>query len=483
MATPTQTLAVTCPNCAAHFRVAGEMAGRKGQCARCQAVFRVPATAAAPTKPTAPKSSSSAPRYVSVNCRVCQTRLSGLLEHVGKPLKCPDCGAQTILPPPPVEKQASARPAAMDGEQYELWGVDEAPSVAEMLAAQPKYIAVECRMCQTLMHATPDQVGQPLKCPDCGTANVVPPPAEPRKKKDVLAPSEFDLDIDPDLDPGERPAVNIPPRRPMLYEEEQQAEEKRQEERKARGDARGPQYDDRGRPVMPRWPTLTRILPFLVSNGIPVRWLVLSAVAYLVLFFLALGGLAGHPLAAVPLAVIALILATVWAMALSAVVMTIIVESSEGNDEVPNWPANSPGDWVGEFLYMLFAFLVGPVPGWLLGRYVVQDQAATAALFAGSLLLALPLVLLSQLDTGSAFGVASPRVIASLFRCPLSWVLFYVEVALVAGVCFGTILLLEAISPKLGYAAIPIFIGGLFLAARILGRLAWKLAETMSESE
>ena len=128
----------------------------------------------------------------------------GRLDQVGKPLKCPDCGAQTILPPPPPEKPKKPL-AAMEGDQYELWGVDEAPSVAEMLAAQPKYIAVECRMCQTLMHATEKQVGKKLKCPDCGTANLVPPPAAARKPISVLTRDDDDLQIDAALDPGERP--------------------------------------------------------------------------------------------------------------------------------------------------------------------------------------------------------------------------------------------------------------------------------------
>ena len=116
------------------------MAGRKGRCARCNAIFRVPGPAKA-AEPIVRKP-DPAPRYVSVLCRVCQTLMYGGLDQVGKPLKCPDCGAQTILPPPQPEKPKKPL-AAMEGEQYELWGVDEAPSVAEMLAAQPKYIAVE----------------------------------------------------------------------------------------------------------------------------------------------------------------------------------------------------------------------------------------------------------------------------------------------------------------------------------------------------
>ena len=38
----------------------------------------------------------------------------------------------------------------------------------------------------------------------------------------------------------------------------------------ARGDKRGPKFDADGRPILPRWPLVTRILPFLFSPGVPV---------------------------------------------------------------------------------------------------------------------------------------------------------------------------------------------------------------------
>ncbi len=32
------------------------------------------------------------------------------------------------------------------------------------------------------MYATENQIGKKLKCPDCGTLSVVPPPEKPEKK-------------------------------------------------------------------------------------------------------------------------------------------------------------------------------------------------------------------------------------------------------------------------------------------------------------
>ena len=45
---------------------------------------------------------------------------------------------------------------------------------------------------------------------------------------------------------------------------------------KSRRTGKPMEIDVRGRPIMPRWPLLTGILPFLFSSGVPVRWLAIS---------------------------------------------------------------------------------------------------------------------------------------------------------------------------------------------------------------
>ena len=87
----------------------------------------------------------AAPQYIGVECRVCQTRMYGRLDQVGKQLKCPDCGAARSSRRRP-SRRSKNMPAAMEGEQYELWGRRRSAAVAEMLAAQPKYIAVDAAL-------------------------------------------------------------------------------------------------------------------------------------------------------------------------------------------------------------------------------------------------------------------------------------------------------------------------------------------------
>ena len=403
------------------------------------------------------------------------------LDQVGESVKCPDCGAQTIVPPPrPVKPQK--QPAALAAEdQYEVWGVDEAPSLADMVAAQPAYIALQCRLCQTLMHATEDQVGKTLKCPDCGAANVVPPsPATTQIPAARTRTDDLELHAAPE--PFERPKPLIPPRRPMLYEEEQEAARARQAEKDARGDRRGPNFDDAGRPVLPRWPLATRVLPFLFSSGVPVRWALLSLGALMCGGFMLSGiGFAAQgdfgAIAGMAFLAVGAIVLAIWLAALAAIVIAIVVESSEGSDEVQSWPESSFSEWFGPLLYLLIACLVSPLPGWLFGLPLGDDSASRVWLFLGSVVVCLPVVILSQLDVGSAFAVASPRIVASVFRLPGTWLMFYAEIALLVAVCAGVTMGFDAVAPQLGLLDVALYVAAMLLAARILGRLGWTLAE------
>src|SRR4029079_8573855 len=115
------------------------------------------------------------PQPVGFECRVCGTRLYGPADKVGKKVKCPDCGAGTVIPEPPKPK-GKVMPAALEGEQYELWDIDEQPLPSEMVASQPRYMNLTWRICGSLITARVDQVGEQIACHDCETMHVVPKP-------------------------------------------------------------------------------------------------------------------------------------------------------------------------------------------------------------------------------------------------------------------------------------------------------------------
>lgn len=97
----------------------------------------------------------------------------------------------------PATAATAARPVALDDYALCADFDPSAPAAAEP-AADAGLIRVYCRQCNTLMYATPAQVGSQLICPDCRTATPVPPPrakpADPAAAKFRVALTEqYDL--------------------------------------------------------------------------------------------------------------------------------------------------------------------------------------------------------------------------------------------------------------------------------------------------
>ena len=241
--------------------------------------------------------------------------------------------------------------------------------------------------------------------------------------------------------------------------------------------------------MIPRWPLLSGVLPFMFSRGVPMRWAVFS-------FFGALGVALwpwldprwhrwqrGDNLAP-------------WAAfsdyrfrhrlhlvaAVASVVITIVTESSEGNNQISHWPTVNITEWFAELVYLLIAGSASAVPGGLIGQFVAPDSPQRALWIAGSVWLCFPVVLLSQLDVSSPFAILSGKVLASLVRCPFSLMLFYIESGLLIAGCVlaamfnGRLMLFLVI-------VIPLSMAAVLLYARLLGRLAWKLAESMPAAD
>jgi hypothetical protein len=116
----------------------------------------------------------------------------------------------------------------------------------------------------------------------------------------------------------------------------------------------------------------------------------------------------------------------------------------------------------------------------MLAQLVAQDPWQTAALTGGTLLLGLPLTLLSQLAGNSTWELIDLKVYGAAFRCPLSMMLFYLETTCSFGVCVVAGVAAWQVNPYLPLAVVPLVVGCLLIYARLLGRLAWRLSEKIS---
>lgn len=495
---------VTCSVCGAEYDVPPTMVGRSGPCAKCGATITVApgevkanmaASSIGAARVTGPSAESArqarssdaittaaTPEWSSVDCRVCGTRLTGRVSQVGQAIACPDCGAKTRLPPPPPPKKKNI-PAAMEGEQYELWEVDEAPLPSELAAREPKYIAIMCRMCQTLMQATENQVGQTIACPDCGTKHIVPPRATSRPKASVLARVTDTPEVDWSVDPGERP--------PVLSAEVQQ---RIVDEVKGPVSEFGDKLDSRGRAIPPRWPLVTGILSFPFYTGCRLRWAALTLGLLLPAGLLVDGipawvtwrGDAGGALGAMgglAETLIGTVLLIVWLGAASNVFISIVSETSEGHDHISAWPPMNFIDSMSEILPVFVAIMFTAAPGWALGRLITSEPWQLALLTGISALLGFPVTLLSQLSGGSTFELIDLRVLGGLARCPFSTLLFYIESAMLGSVCAGATVVAAQYHIALPLALAPLYVGAAIIYARLVGRLGLRIADAMPALE
>ena len=123
--------------------------------------------------------------------------------QAGSPMRCPWCHASQTVP-----QESRKDPKA---EEYPLRAAErEAASRSD--AAPETYIPVVCGLCHTRMYATPEQVGQNLICPDCGTATVVRPSASVRRPA-AQKPKEAAAEIYNVLEGSDQP----PPTAKVVY--------------------------------------------------------------------------------------------------------------------------------------------------------------------------------------------------------------------------------------------------------------------------
>jgi DNA-directed RNA polymerase subunit RPC12/RpoP len=478
---------VSCPGCGAQYDFPASMAGKRGRCAKCGQAFTVPHA------PPSAERLEDLPQYIGINCHLCDTRMYGGPDQIGKELKCPDCGARTVLTRPQPKKKNI--PAALQGEQYELLEPDVSRPGAP-LVHQPKYIAVTCRKCDTLMYATEKQVGESIACPDCGRKQVVPARVKPKPKPSPMTSDVETPMLDPTSAPTARPSALSPEARRKLYEEERDSEYGRALE-KSRRTGKPMEIDVRGRPILPRWPLLTGVWRMILTEEVISRWILSSIVLGFAGQFL--GEALLTPLQGMAEAikliftVVGGMLAVLWLAMVAPFIVAIIGETADGHNKLHQPPRLVALDWFNELFSVVFAGSVAGLCGFGVSQLLRLTPLAptiAAAIVAAVVVLVLPFVLLSTLLEGSPFGVVSPRLFRSLGRCAGAWLLFYVQTFALAALAGGAAWMLAlAIQPArdrvtvLLWCLAPLGIAALFIDMRMLGRLAWLIVERMPEGD
>jgi len=490
MAADSDSLRFGCPKCQKRLKAPASLAGSRSRCPYCQTTLDVPhhsrINAPIDVYPLQDGTGSllgEQPEYVLVVCPVCHARMHPEASQIGQKAICPDCGTSTTVRRPPEKPAKKPQRSADEIGEYPL--AEEVHREANVVpAAEQDYVAVVCSLCHTRMLATADQVGGKLICPDCGTATVVPPMPRARPKIDVMAGADRGYGF-----------VGGDAGRPIGSP----AASARRTPAESPGERAKPSDDPEfkppsRRPVLPKRPFLDGTFSFPFYRSVWIRtlllaiWSILPPLLWWGSMVLGASEQATTAFGSAMLFCAMMLCGMMWFAVLSATVMTVLRETSEGCDEIVNWPGHVFLDWIGEPLHLFCALCTSAVPGaavaWLLMKLGISTEAVVSITAPVSMFLMFPIVLMSTLEQNSAFGVVSLPVWRTLWTTADVWAKFYAA--------SGVLVAVSAVVPCLA-SCVNVFVGAIVAAAlqtaawmiysRLLGRLAWVCADRAAFDE
>lgn len=470
-------ISFACASCGKKVAAPARFAGRSAPCPSCGASLVVPGK----LDPFA--------GLIGFNCRLCGTRMNAPRQYVGRKMKCPDCDALTVVPPPP-EPPKSRRPKAMDEESYEVYQGEQPRGVDLARAAIPS-IAFSCRVCQTHLSAEASQVGEKVKCPDCGAETAVPVAAKPAPARLAVSSEAYDMDAVEEAEPAEG--------KRGLYEEYLEKtplgyrKQNNDETTKRRRDP-----DQRSASTKGWGIGLFDGVGLAFSQpGMLLAWLGLSLglmftapLAGGVLMMLGLtGGMFG--VVGAILMVSTVVFSTVmWVVVACAIYWAVLDDAAGGAQRVHGWPAFDFGEWFPPTATVLFAAVISAIPGAIAVQLFFNETTwpwpfdTWSSWVVCSAMLLFPVVVLSQLNESSMWGVLSPSVLRTMRYAPVTWVSFY---ASAFGLAIGSRWIAEDLTESIGVWSLllmsPLQVFVDLLYAWLLGRLAWIAGAATPSSE
>lgn len=492
--TQKNNISVICPLCKTRMYATPDQVGQSLECPDCETKVVVsppaePSSEAAEDHPLdageeyplwgvgqpPPDHKEVYQSYIPVVCGLCHTRMLATEAQVGKTLVCPDCGTPSVVPPAPERSPQESRPSVQDDETtYRLCAGSGQPGPGSM--AHQTHIPVICGLCHTRLHATLDQVGKQIVCPDCLTPNTVPPPPKKLPK------------IDPMEGAGEDIAHSAPIRPPEFQPIFEYSWLKELEEPEADGEKRPRVKRIQGAPSASA--LFSGTLGFLFSPSVLARWGAFSIAAITLLCFASTAvHLASH--ATIPSLVLCVLFSALTGVLLliclsviAASMVAVVVDAAAGNERMENWPEGPIADWLFDSLYVVNAMAVSVVPGAGLRWLLASQGLGIGPVMELSAYLLFPVVLLSMLERGSVMSPYSPSILGSLRAVIQAWGLFYLASGLLVLVVGGLTSGLASLLGGLGVAlAMPLIVASPFLYFRLVGRLGWICSQVTEEEE
>ena len=165
---------------------------------------------------------------------------------------------------------------------------------------------------------------------------------------------------------------------------------------------------------------------------------------------------------------------------ITACLLAVIEDTASGCDRVQEWPESDWRDWIWTIRFPLVAgfgaLLAGALLQLLSGEWNLAADLAALIVF--------PVLLLSMLETGSAFLPISGPILKTCVRWWWAWLLFYAETGLIVLVWGWVARFAVAHLPSMAlWIVAPLTVAVVLIYARLLGRLAWYTAWEEEEGE
>lgn len=340
----------------------------------------------------------------------------------------------------------------------------------------PSHFSANCGVCGTRVTPSSKYAGRRVKCPDCETPIPIPSIEDylERKRRDeLMAPTQPDEVGAYSVEaPIERPQVK------MTYTSQKAIVHRVNQVKKKLKPPKWVFFSDvfnlpwQTKQTALRWSWMCGGLTFAGLLGALCQFAIEQAGM--------LGMIAGL------FFVMGQAWFAAWAMAYAASCsFSIIQDTASGLKVVEGWPDGGFRDWMMDFLVALYvlaisgfiAYLVSQPVGLALSPVFPSITAMHLHLFVIHGLL-FPIAFLGALDADSIWLPFSGTILRSLIRIPHWWLLFYVLLGALWGaataVVFPALVYSVAIGSVLGG---PVLGSVLFISARLIGRLAWKISD------
>ena len=405
--------------------------------------------------------------------------------------QCPQCG--TVIPAQEPSGQATA--AGSETPSADNVSKNDPATETSSRDSKPKdeSFSFACPICNTLLYASPNQLKQQMRCPDCHSYSTVPPPPPPKTKITRL-PTEGDEDEFQLSDPIDRPTISTPLSADILATEQLIKSPQNHSQKRDRdphdspqtavtreATVHSPEDEDKrepARPPLPEHPFDERIFVFFSGAALIVQLVIL---AILIAIVRTLPVMSNNLISGLIATIFTGLLGAIAFVLGSVIVLRILQETSDGQDQIGGLPDLHLLEWIPESLYVLNALFLSILPGYVVGPLLnlIHVSSLPPWIFpAASLLILFPIVLLSMLDVGSPVIPLSTTVRRSLSELGSYWVSFYLRTGLLILAVFVIFhYRFESESFPNNFIAALLITGFCALGARYLGRMTWCISE------